>query len=69
MSDRVYNFNLPTAELKATFIAESNARGLSGLKGHRSIGGCRASIYNAFPAEGVDKLVEFMREFEIKNPA
>ena len=46
------------------FIADAAAQGLSGLKGHRSVGGCRASIYNAFPEAGVDKLCEFMREFE-----
>ena len=42
----------------------STAAGLDGLKGHRSVGGMRASIYNAFPEAGVDALVEFMREFE-----
>ncbi|WP_136796736.1 3-phosphoserine/phosphohydroxythreonine transaminase [Desulfosediminicola ganghwensis] len=63
------SFNLPTAELEAKFIAEAAEIGLNGLKGHRSIGGCRASIYNAFPREGVVKLVEFMKEFEAKNPA
>jgi phosphoserine aminotransferase len=62
-------FNLPTAELEAKFIAEATEVGLSGLKGHRSIGGCRASIYNAFPKEGVEKLVAFMKEFQINNPA
>ncbi len=62
-------FNLPTPELEAKFIAEATAVGLNGLKGHRSIGGCRASIYNAFPVEGVVKLVEFMKDFEAKNPA
>lgn len=62
-------FNLPTPELEAKFIAEATAIGLNGLKGHRSIGGCRASIYNAFPVEGVVKLVEFMKDFETKNPA
>lgn len=60
-------FNLPTAELEAQFIAEAAAQGLDGLKGHRSIGGCRASIYNAFPKEGVAKLVDFMAEFANKN--
>jgi len=60
-------FNLPTPELEAKFIAEAAAAGLDGLKGHRSIGGCRASIYNAFPAEGVDRLVEFMDDFARKN--
>jgi phosphoserine aminotransferase len=50
--------------LTKRFVTESEAAGFSGLKGHRSAGGCRASIYNAFPAEGVTALVEFMREFE-----
>jgi len=63
------SFNLPTPELEQKFIAEATAMGLSGLKGHRSIGGCRASIYNAFPRDGVVKLVEFMKDFEKKNPA
>ncbi len=61
-------FTLPTKELEAQFIAEAAASGLKGLKGHRSIGGCRASIYNAFPKEGVEKLVLFMKEFEKQNP-
>ena len=63
------SFNLPTAELEAKFIEEAGKIGLNGLKGHRSIGGCRASIYNAFPKEGVVKLVAFMKEFETANPA
>jgi phosphoserine aminotransferase len=62
-------FNLATPELEAKFIAEATKLGLNGLKGHRSIGGCRASIYNAFPQEGVVKLVNFMREFKENNPA
>lgn len=62
-------FNLPAPELEAKFIAEAAAVGLNGLKGHRSIGGCRASIYNAFPMEGVVKLVDFMKDFAAKNPA
>lgn len=49
------------------FLAEAAAAGLSGLKGHRSVGGCRASIYNAFPEAGVGVLCEFMREFERKG--
>jgi phosphoserine aminotransferase len=61
------SFNLPTPELEKKFVAEATAVGLDGLKGHRSIGGCRASIYNAFPREGVVKLVEFMEEFEKNN--
>jgi len=62
-------FNLPTPELEVKFIAEAAEVGLNGLKGHRSIGGCRASIYNAFPKEGVEKLVAFMKEFETNNQA
>ena len=60
-------FRLPSEELEAKFVKESKASGLDGLKGHRSVGGMRASIYNAFPEEGVDTLVGFMREFERKN--
>ena len=62
-------FNLPTPELEARFIEEAAQVGLNGLKGHRSIGGCRASIYNAFPREGILKLVTFMKDFEANNPA
>ena len=54
---------LPDA-LDKKFLAESAAAGLSNLKGHRSVGGMRASIYNAVPEEGVDALIEFMSEFE-----
>jgi phosphoserine aminotransferase len=61
------SFNLPNADLEAKFIAEAAEIGLNGLKGHRSIGGCRASIYNAFPKEGVEKLVAFMKQFEAAN--
>jgi phosphoserine aminotransferase len=57
-------FRLPTEDLEKVFDKEATANGLNGLKGHRSVGGMRASIYNAFPEEGVDALVEFMREFE-----
>jgi phosphoserine aminotransferase len=57
-------FRLPTEDLEKQFIKESTAAGLDGLKGHRSVGGMRASIYNAFPEDGVDTLVAFMREFE-----
>jgi phosphoserine aminotransferase len=60
-------FRLPSEELEKTFIKEATAAGLSGLKGHRSVGGLRASIYNAFPQAGVDALVAFMREFERVN--
>lgn len=60
-------FNLPTPELEAEFIAQAAKQGLDGLKGHRSIGGCRASIYNAFPKQGVLDLVDFMKKFEQAN--
>ena len=57
------------AELDAKFIAEADAAGLKNVKGHRSVGGMRASIYIAMPIEGVQALVEFMRDFELRNPA
>jgi phosphoserine aminotransferase len=57
-------FRLATEELEKMFVKESTAAGFDGLKGHRSVGGMRASIYNAFPEEGVDALVSFMKEFE-----
>ena len=60
-------FNLPSPELEAKFVQEATALGFDGLKGHRSVGGCRASIYNAFPREGVQKLIEFMQKFEQQN--
>jgi phosphoserine aminotransferase len=60
-------FRLPSEELENKFIKEATAAGLDGLKGHRSVGGLRASIYNAFPKAGVEKLVEFMGEFAKKN--
>lgn len=60
-------FRLPTEELEAKFVAEALALGLSGLKGHRSVGGCRASIYNAMPVAGVEKLVAFMDSFAKAN--
>jgi phosphoserine aminotransferase len=60
-------FRLPSEQLEEKFVKESKAAGLDGLKGHRSVGGLRASIYNAFPEEGVDTLVAFMQEFEKKN--
>jgi phosphoserine aminotransferase len=60
-------FRLPSEELEKVFEKESTAVGLDGLKGHRAVGGMRASIYNAFPEDGVDALVEFMREFERKR--
>jgi phosphoserine aminotransferase len=57
-------FRLPSEELEKIFVKESTAAGFDGLQGHRSVGGMRASIYNAFPEAGVDALVAFMREFE-----
>ena len=51
-------FRLASEELEKRFIKESTAAGLDGLKGHRSVGGMRASIYNAFPEDGVDALVD-----------
>jgi phosphoserine aminotransferase len=60
-------FRLATEELEKRFVKEATAEGLDGLKGHRSVGGMRASIYNAFPEEGVEALVSFMREFERRN--
>jgi len=60
-------FRLQTEELEKLFIKETTAAGLDGLKGHRSVGGMRASIYNAFPEEGIEVLVQFMREFERKR--
>jgi len=57
-------FRLATEELEKQFIKGATAAGLDGLKGHRSVGGMRASIYNAFPEDGVDALVSFMRDFE-----
>jgi phosphoserine aminotransferase len=60
-------FRLPSEALEKQFASEAVKAGLDGLKGHRSVGGMRASIYNAFPEAGVDALVAFMREFEAKN--
>lgn len=60
-------YRLPSEELEKKFCAEATAQGLDGLKGHRSVGGIRASIYNAFPLAGVQALVSFMKEFERKN--
>jgi len=60
-------FRLPSEELEKKFANEATTAGLDGLKGHRSVGGIRASIYNAFPRHGVEALVGFMKEFESKN--
>ncbi|MDA3860879.1 MAG: 3-phosphoserine/phosphohydroxythreonine transaminase [Melioribacteraceae bacterium] len=60
-------FNLQSEELEKKIIAEATAKGFSGLKGHRSVGGLRASIYNAFPTKGVKDLVQFMADFKANN--
>lgn len=60
-------FRLADEKLEKVFVERAAAAGLDGLKGHRSVGGMRASIYNAFPEEGVGTLVQFMREFERRN--
>jgi phosphoserine aminotransferase len=60
-------FRLRDDSLDARFLAQAEARGLSQLKGHRSVGGMRASIYNAMPVEGVEALLEFLEEFAKKN--
>ncbi|HEX7334793.1 MAG TPA: 3-phosphoserine/phosphohydroxythreonine transaminase [Pyrinomonadaceae bacterium] len=60
-------FRLPAEELEKKFVAEATAQGLDGLKGHRSVGGIRASIYNAFPRAGCEALVSFMKDFERQN--
>ena len=60
-------FRLPSEDLEKQFIAETLEAGMIGLKGHRSVGGCRASIYNAVPLKAIEALVEFMKEFEKKN--
>ncbi len=60
-------FRLPSEDLEARFVKEASAAGMGGLKGHRSVGGCRASIYNATGLDAVKDLVAFMKEFEKKN--
>ena len=60
-------FRLPSEDLEARFVKEAQAEGMAGLKGHRSVGGIRASIYNAFPDAGIDALASFMAEFERVN--
>ncbi len=60
-------FIAPTEELNDKFIKEATANGLVSLKGHRIVGGMRASIYNAMPIEGVKALIEFMKKFEMEN--
>ncbi|KAJ2766496.1 hypothetical protein IWQ56_003702 [Coemansia nantahalensis] len=71
--DRAYRsrmnlvFNLPTPELEAQFLAEAARRNMVQLKGHRSLGGIRVSLYNAMPQEGAETIVAFMREFYANN--
>jgi phosphoserine aminotransferase len=60
-------FRLPSEDLEKRFVKEGEARGLDGLKGHRSVGGIRASIYNAMPLEGVEQLAKFMTEFRSRH--
>jgi len=60
-------FNLATEDLEKKLVGEATAAGFDGLKGHRSVGGLRASIYNAFPKKGVEDLVSFMKNFQKKN--
>jgi phosphoserine aminotransferase len=61
-------FTLNNPGLDAAFLTAAAAAGLQGLKGHRVVGGMRASIYNAMPIEGVEKLIAFMRDFEHRHP-
>jgi phosphoserine aminotransferase len=60
-------YRLPSEDLEKQFCSEAAALGIDGLKGHRSVGGIRASIYNAFPKEGVQALADFMKDFAAKN--
>jgi phosphoserine aminotransferase len=60
-------FLLANPELDKQFVSEATAAGLTNLAGHRSVGGMRASIYNAMPPEGVDALIAFMRDFAAAN--
>jgi len=62
-------FRLPAEDLEKTFLSGADAAGLLNLKGHRSVGGIRASIYNAMPKEGVQALAAFMSEFQSAHPA
>jgi phosphoserine aminotransferase len=66
-SDMNVTFRTGSEELDALFVKESSSAGFANLKGHRKVGGMRASIYNAMPAEGVASLVKFMKDFEVKN--
>ncbi|MDE5618004.1 MAG: 3-phosphoserine/phosphohydroxythreonine aminotransferase, partial [Clostridia bacterium] len=60
-------FTTPNADLDALFVKEAAKEGFVSIKGHRLVGGMRASIYNAMPVEGITSLISFMKEFEKKN--
>ena len=60
-------FRLPNENLEQQFVQQAQQHGLDGLKGHRSVGGCRASLYNAVPLEAVEALVDFMKTFETEK--
>ena len=66
-SDMNVTFRLPSEALEAAFVSQATKAGFNGLKGHRSVGGIRASIYNAFPPQGVADLVAFMADFKKAN--
>jgi len=60
-------FRLPSEDLEKKFIKETKEKGMIGLKGHRSVGGCRASVYNSLPMKAVQDLAQFMQDFEKTN--
>ena len=60
-------FRLPSEELENKFVSEASKAGIGGLKGHRSVGGCRASLYNAVGIDAVKALLEFMSDFQKRN--
>ena len=66
-SDMNVTFRSASEELDAKFVAEATAAGFTNLKGHRNVGGMRASIYNAMPVEGVEKLCDFIKAFDKAN--
>jgi phosphoserine aminotransferase len=66
-SDMNVTFRLPAEAQEEAFVKEASKQGMKGLKGHRSVGGIRASIYNAFPEAGIDALTSFMRDFQQRN--
>ena len=66
-SDMNITWRMANEELEKKFIKEAESCGLKGLKGHRSVGGLRASIYNAFPLDGINALVSFMKDFQKRN--